>query len=135
MEREIEYWVTVHPPENVQYNWNVTLHFKVEKASMMAGESGWDDVFIQVFGYMSVDSTTAYTNFTPPGHYRNIRLTRKISYENVKKQKLDKMPGFRFTWWYSGEEVIPEKKFKDEENNKNFVRYTHGQITCSPSHI
>ena len=89
----------------------------------MMKESAWestDHVFIHTFGYMSAESTTAYTNFTPPTFYRNIRLTRKISYENVKKQKLDKMPGFRFSWWYSGEEVIPEQKFKDEENNKNF---------------
>ena len=56
-------------------------------------------------------------NYTPPGYYRNIRLERKVSQEDIMKQELSLMPGFRFTWHYTTteEEVLePEDKFYRE---------------------
>ena len=46
---------------------------------------------------------------------------RDVSSEDVEAQMLDVMPGFKFSWWYSGEEVTPENKFKDDEMTKQFV--------------
>ena len=34
----------------------------------------------------------------------------------------DKMPGFKFTWYYSGGEVKPMMKYKDDPYNKKFTR-------------
>ena len=42
--------------------------------------------------------------------------------EDVETQKLDVIPGLKFTWWYTGVEVTPNNKYKDEDINKHFVR-------------
>ena len=34
----------------------------------------------------------------------------------------DKMPGFKFTWYYSGGEVKPMRIYKDDPYNKKFAR-------------
>ena len=34
----------------------------------------------------------------------------------------DKMPGFKFTWYYSGAEVKPMRTYKDDPYNKKFTR-------------
>ena len=38
--------------------------------------------------------------------------------------KLDVMPGFRFSWWYSGAEFEPETQsaYRNYDLNKEFVR-------------
>ena len=79
-------------------------------------------IYLQGLAFLGANQTTAYANFTPPGDYRHMRLFRDVSSEDVETQKLDMMPGFRFTWWYSGTEVTPDNKFKDENITKQFVR-------------
>ena len=66
--------------------------------------------------------TTAYTNYTSPDYYRYMWLTRVVSSEEVESQKLNMMPGFRFSWWYSGAEVTPDNKYKNTEITQQFVR-------------
>ena len=123
VERTIEYRVHVYPPKSIKKNKNVTLHFKVEKVSMKGLASGSKQEFYIDHKYDFVADQITYANFTPPSRSRNIILDRKVSFEDVKKQNLGVMPGFRLTWWYSGEEVSPVKKYKDEKLNKLFVRY------------
>ena len=43
-----------------------------------------------------------WTNFCDN---RYIRLRRQVTIEDVRKQKLELMPGFKFTWYYSGMDV------------------------------
>ena len=66
--------------------------------------------------------TTAYRNFTPPRFQRKFELFRDVSSEDVDKMELEMMPGFRFSWWYTGAEVTPDPKYKDEQITKHFVR-------------
>ena len=67
-------------------------------------------------------------NFTPAfksSSYkdrRSIRLSRKVTKDEVKKQMLQTNPGFRFTWYYSGMNVDPWPKFGGEKNTMRFVR-------------
>ena len=49
-------------------------------------------------------------------------VSSTLTIRDVETQKLDVMPGFRFSWWYSGAEVTPDNKYKDEEITKQFVR-------------
>ena len=129
VERKLGHWVTVHPPESVKNNENVMLHFKVEKVTMrglqsmpchaMASGSIKDTVNMDGIIPLDADQTNVYTSFTPR---RSMWLTRNVSSEDVETQTLDLMPGFRFTWWYSGADVTPDNKYKDEEMNKQFVR-------------
>ena len=73
---------------------------------------------------IDADQSIAYRNFTPPEYSftRKFRLIRKVSFEDVEAQKLNLMPGFKFSWWYTGAEVTPESKYKDGEMEKEFVR-------------
>ena len=121
VERKLFYFVKVYPPESVGNNTNVTLHFKVEKVSMTRLAKGSrDTVYIGGRGYLI--QKTFYTNFKPPAEYRYIEVKRVVSSEDVETQRLDLMPGFRFSWWYSGGEVTPKNRYKDDEHNKQFVR-------------
>ena len=60
-------------------------------------------------GDLYPEQTTAYTNFTPPGGSGGDRMSRDmflslyLRFEDFKAQKLDVMPGFSFTWCYSGD--------------------------------
>ena len=120
VERTLHYNVYVYPPTSVWGNKNVTLHFKVEKVSMTGLASGSKDKMYGL-GDLDADQTTAYTNFTPT-RSRYMSLSRDVSSEEVETQKLNLMPGFRFSWWYSGAEFTPENKYKDYEITKELVR-------------
>ena len=129
LERKLKFMVSInYPTNNVKWNKNVTLHFKVEKISLTGLTIGSIDTVMVDFTDLDADQTTAYTNFTPPGGYSNayrvMKLQRSVSSEDVEIQKLDTMPGFRFSWWYTGigVDLIPDNRYEDEWMNKQFVR-------------
>ena len=71
------------------------------------------------------DLSTFYKNFTPPGSStKTMNLRRYVSSEEVEQVKLDVMPGFRFSWWYSGAEFEPEPQsaYRNYDLTKEFVR-------------
>ena len=35
--------------------------------------------------------------------------------------KLEMMPGFRFSWWYTGAGVTPDPKYKDKQITKQGI--------------
>ena len=124
VEKKIYYKVSVHPPDSVMWNENVTLHFKLEKVSMKRLASGSKDMaFMEgLDDVLDVDQTIAYTNFTPPEYWKDMWLSRDVRSEEVDNQNMDVMPGFKFSWWYTGAKVTPENIFTDEWMNKQFVR-------------
>ena len=81
------------------------------------------------FQYRHIDTslTPAYRNFTAPRSKKHFKLSRDVSSEDVDQMKMEKMPGFRFSWWYTGAVVTSDPKYKDEQINKHFVRlaYVH----------
>ena len=120
VERKLKYTVKVHPPK--KYNSNVKMHFKVEKVSMKGLARGSkDNVDVELLGSLDADQTTAYKNYTSRV-WREIEVTRDVSSEDVETQMLKLMPGFRFSWWYTGAEFTPDNKYKDNEINRQFVR-------------
>ena len=122
VERKLQYSIFVYPPESVLNNENVTLHFKVEKVLMKGIKfKDWVEINrIRHDGY----NNTVLKNFTPPSASRFIRSRRDMSSKNIEQLKLDVMPGFRFSWWYTGHgvEIKPYPKFRDEDITKHFVR-------------
>ena len=120
VERNLWYDISVYPPENVKSAENMTLHFKLEKVSMkgLAGDS-YDTYMLG--SDLSTIQTTAYSNFTPPTLVGNT-LYRNVMFDQVKQQKLDVMPGFKLSWWYTGGNVTPVSQFKNEEMTKQLVR-------------
>ncbi len=123
VERKLSYKVNVYPPWIIRKNETVTLHFKVDRVSMTGlAKKSKDTVYGSGFDYIDADTTTAYTNFTPPSYNQMFQLMRDVSSEEVETQKLDLMPGFRLSWWYSGAKVTPDNTYKNEEVTKQFVR-------------
>ena len=128
VERNLWYFVKVYPPKNVLGNENVTLHLKVEKVSMTGlvrpNGGSKDRVMMKGLGVLGDDQKTAYKNFTPQGDipYTVYTMRDGVSNEDVESQNLDVMPGLKLSWWYTGEEITPDNKFKDQEITKQFVR-------------
>ena len=60
---------------------------------------------------------------SPSPELRNIHFKRRVrNFEDIKKQKLDRMPGFRFTWYYSGGEIEQVGKYLTDSSTRLFVR-------------
>ena len=123
VETMLYYKVYVYPPNNIRDNRNVTLHFNIDKISVKHLMSGYEKLYTEGLGIISLDRNQIGRNFTPPGDVHYILLTRKITPEEVQAQKLDTMPGFRYSWYYSGlGEEKPEAIYADDETTKAFVR-------------
>ena len=133
VDRHLYIEVYVFPPMNVRNNTNATLYFEIEKLSMrdFSTDDGEDTLYVGKMGYADMRHTIM--NFTPPldktvsdedrcKNCRFMRLKRHMIDADVKKQKLDTMPGFRFTWYYSGVEVEPKAYYLDTSNTKAFIR-------------
>ena len=116
--------VVLFPPESLQNNRNVTLHFEYENIplkDLMTGSERFDADYVDI-----LDEYTQ-KNYTPPlpspatdRYY--YRLVRNVKVEDIESQELDTMPGFKITWYYSGMEVDPMAKYSNAEITKAFVR-------------
>ena len=69
------------------------------------------------------EKTHLSLNFTPPSdrEYKLI-LNREVTVTDIRKQNLDQMPGFRFSWHYTGMKVKPYAKYSKYSITKMFVR-------------
>ena len=134
VERKLHYKVYVYPPQSVKNNKNVTLHLKLEKVSMNGMDIGSQDTIkISKLGELVADKTVTYTNFTPPGtRSLYVLLQRSVSHEDLETMKLNFMPGFRFSWWYTSSdvEVTPEPKYKEQV--KDYIRFV--RLHCQYCH-
>ena len=118
---------------------NVTLHFDVEKVSLGGLSTGNDKISIyyppgkpSATEYIDAETTHFIKNFTPPlpsdfweDKPDNIWMghERKVIQQDVRKQKLKAMPGFKLTWYYSPSKVEPSAEYKRERDTKAFIRY------------
>ena len=55
-------------------------------------------------------------------NYIKCSLYRGVYPRDVEKLKMEVMPGFKISWWYSGAAIIPDPLFKDNVKNNQFVR-------------
>ena len=136
VELTLVYKIIICPPVSVKDNTNTTLHFAIELETMMSKLVEGIDRFSINWGDIDPDSRTVSRNFTPPdGRGTNgetvnewksnnnqfIELERIVDVENVRIVGMDMMPGFKFTWFYSGaDNVRPWAKFSSR--SKTFVR-------------
>ena len=138
VETYTKYYVYVVPPDSVKSDSNVTLHFKVQKISLGGLSTGKDKISLyypprkpSATEYIDAETTHFIKNFTPPltpdfwgdkpddiwmGH------ERKVIQQDVRKQKLKTMPGFRLIWYYSPFKVLPSANYKREKVTKAFIR-------------
>ena len=123
VETSIGYKISVKPPFSVEDNDNATLHFDLEKLSLNDLTNGKVSFYLSKVYDINENTKYAYQNYTPPGSSEKyLKLERKVSVEEVRNQKLELMPGFRFSWYYSGVEVEKANKYSDRYETKAFVR-------------
>ena len=113
VETFIQYEVKVYSPENVEYDENVTLHFHLDKISLNGLSTNEEKFSNSELGVLPPDKIIRKA-YSPPKYARSILLTRKVSPVDVRNQKLNLMPGFNLTWYYSG----------FDKNNVTSVRYS-----------
>ena len=118
------YTVNIHIPESLINNKNATLHFKLEKVSMIGLGGGYESYQL---GNVIVNEKqkSVSTSFNPPNE-NPIMLPNGFSDETIKylqlirvvgktgdlKSQGDLMPGFKFSWYYTGTEVKPIGMYK-----------------------
>ena len=115
----LAYSIIVHAPRNIS---NVTtLHFEIEKISMTDLSTGEDVINFGWMDDLKEDVTRCNRNYTLTGRgSKSIYLQRNVITPDILKQKLNWMPGFRLTWYYSGLEVEAEALYYKQ--NKAFIR-------------
>ena len=75
--------------------------------------------------HIDAEITNVYKNFTPPkSFHRDLTLSRHVGVDELEEMKLELMPGFRLSWWYTsaGVEIKPEHKYADNERTEQLVR-------------
>ena len=115
------YGVQLETLEHIREDQNVTLHIEIEKISIKELSTG--DSSFNFEENLDVDVTHVIKNFTPPEQYSySVTSIRKVSREDVLKQKLQLMPGFRISWYYTGIATQPIFKYSDYGITPAFVR-------------
>ena len=74
---------------------------------------------------LSDNVTHISKNYTQPGSTISAIVQRKVTLEDVTKQKLNVMPGYTFKWNYFGMEVKPWAAYSNYSKNPEgriFVR-------------
>ena len=125
VERKVNYVVFVSPPESVKNNTNVTLHFNLEKISMTGLSKGWDITNVNGRS-LEAGLKSVSVDFNPPAGaegYREVLLARKIEEDSINI-KMESMPGFRLSWYYTGlgDNVTPDSWYSYSQENQLFIR-------------
>ena len=130
VEEKIGFRVDIFIPTLSRRNENTTLHFNVEKRSMTELKNGYERIFIEEEGYLDSGTTSSSKNFTPPndrflGMKRGVKLERQITTDDVGNAKMDLMPGFEFSWYYSASSwyQVPQlRSYSDITISNQFIR-------------
>ena len=122
--------------QNYKMNKNITLHVNIEKLTMKKkakiynGQKPVKD-WIRIVNessrynkdYISLESKHFSEKYNPPGNYEKMFYTyRSISMDDIKKQSLSLMPGFKLSWYYSGMQVEPYPYYAGYFDTKPFIR-------------
>ena len=127
VETKLTYTVYVRPPVSVSDNPNSMLHIDLQKVSMKDLSSGHDKTSVynaDEYNMNIVETSHTSYNHSPPTHDSfRLYLERDVIPADIMKQKLDQMPGFKVSWYYSGIEVEPEAKYQTDNRLMAFVRH------------
>ena len=154
VETKLKYMIKIWIPDSVIDSENITFHLDANKISMkdlsksmnemgyLSGgldnfylnpDNEWDDEPI------AADLKFVGKNYTPPSAgdsiwsderqtLKRVKLERKVTMQDVRKQILDVNPGFSVSWIYS-KNVLTDSTFSKKNKNKNFVRYEPGRFS------
>ena len=124
-------------------NKNVTLHFDIEQNPITDLKSGNDDIIVSG-KYIYKELKTFYKSFTPPGKKdclsisliqscknsvtaeQNVKLKRELLQEEFENIRIKQMPGFKFSWYYTG---LPGESegttFLKNPKTQQFIKFTN----------
>ena len=73
--------------------------------------------------YIDLETKNYSKTYNPPGSYEKIFYSdRTISMEDIKKQSMALMPGFKLSWYYSGMKVEPYPYYTNYVTTNTLVR-------------
>ena len=100
-------------PENVTNSDNVTLTIEYEVNLMKGISKGYDRFSIDIMDDVKSTHLLSKTYRLPKHYPPSLKLDRKVTKAEIYKSKMDLMPGFRATWFYS-KELEPKREFFKE---------------------
>ena len=129
VEKHIQMKVFVHPPDDDKIDNINILHFQLEKYAFREVSSDRFDRY-KIDGYKGTiepDTNKVFTNFTKNilqnyPRRRLMRMQRYVGKNDLETGTMEKMPGFRFRWWYTGENFTIEPKYSKFRLNKMFIK-------------
>ena len=109
VDKNVQFTFKIKTHDSVGFNQNLTLHMQIEKIMMteFSSYNGVDEFVLKQpsHGIFVTDKSLIVKNFTPPDDGMGepiVRLNRAVTLEDVNKQTLETMPGFKLTWYFSG---------------------------------
>ena len=155
VDRDIYIIVYIGLAPELRSNENVTLHFNLLHNLMTELKDGYDDVYVNRRIRLK-EPKTIYKSFKPPGKKnclslsllqnlqcgnsfdssQNIGLKRKISKEDFANVRLKLMPGFKFSWNFTGqyEKLENSALFLTDSKTLQFIKFTNILLKTSENY-
>ena len=118
--------IYVHPPDTFFGNeQNLILNYHLKKVSVpgLSGDVGSSHTFqFPVLGKLGDDKNTAYSTISSTVNKWDVpflgmfSMNQDLRKVNIRDLEMDQMPGFNFSWWYTGGDVEPGNIYKSELN-------------------
>ena len=130
--KKVSLSVTVNIPGSILDDTNVTLHFNVEKQSMLGlsdeSEEQYELSLMNDGGEGILQPHLIFVNrsFTPPRFYdRSFGLIKRdVTSKDIDALEMKLMPGFKFNWFYTGNQFPPESlSFYQDDENKIYIEF------------
>ena len=127
--------ITVIPPEMLNRNeQNFTLHFHLDYVSLpdqLVHKRIASNLYsFPHIGFLKDYENTAYSNITitTKSNWRDIEtflfVQSGISVVELGDLKMDQMPGFNFSWWYTGGVLEPGNVYKEYKRSRTTALYS-----------
>ena len=84
----------------------------LNKLYMIGERSRNNDAYME--GNIDFDQKVVYKNFSPPMDEfcdycaKQLSVRRYVPISYLIASKINLMPGFRLSWWYTGDDITPE---------------------------
>ena len=125
---DVNYFIYVEPSQIESSN--ITFHIEMEKLSMKGLSIGKDQLYLADSFKDEDENRISYNTTSLRDAFIFTRLERQVISSDVDRQLLDKMPGFRITWNYSGVDLEPWAEFSESIESFAFVRDTVPSHKC-----
>ena len=104
---------------------SATLHVEIEMVSI----DGYGEEKFLFHNTIQEENISPYNYTLECGGYENINIKfeRKVSMEDVRKMDMEKMPGFKMKWYYTGAsagQMQSHSEFGTSDLTKSFIRYS-----------